>query len=120
MKFFFNERLDICYVLDTTLGGTMKKLLSKALSLVLASSMVVTPAMAAPKVGKDPIRKNVKATDAQGITQKRDKIIKKITKKEFKRIDSLINKNKKREKLKKFKFKLNQQKLAKLESKWMP
>ena len=84
----------------------MKKLMLKALSLVLASSMVVTPAMAAPKVGKDPIRKNVKATDAQGVTQKRDKVIKKkITKKEFKHVDSLINKNKKREKLKKFKFK---------------
>ena len=84
----------------------MKKLLLKALSLALASSMVVTPAMAAPKVSKDPIRKNVKATDAQGVTQKRDRAIKKkVTKKEFKRVDSLINKNKKREKLKKFKFK---------------
>ena len=84
----------------------MKKLLLKALSLVLASSMIVTPAMAAPKVGKDRIRKNVKATDAQGVTQKRDRAIKKkVTKKEFKRVDSLINKNKKREKLKKFKFK---------------
>ena len=84
----------------------MKKLLLKALSLALASSMVITPAMAAPKVSKDPIRKNVKASDAQGVTQKRDRAIKKkVTKKEFKRVDSLINKNKKREKLKKFKFK---------------
>ena len=84
----------------------MKKLMLKTLSLVLASSMVMTPAMATPKVKKDLIKKNVKATDAPGVTQERDQIIKKkLTKAELKRIDSLINKNKKREKLKKFKFK---------------